>query len=96
MAKIPPASAGDTRDMVQFLDQEGPLEKETAAHSVFLPGEFHGQRILMDYSPCGPKESETTERLTHQHYTPIIFFKIFVNVKKEEKVKEISCSGSTF
>ena len=78
------------------LGQEDPLEKGMATHLVFLPGEFHGQRILMDYSPCGPKESDTTERLTHQHYTPIIFFKNFVNVKKEEKVKEISCSGSTF
>ena len=27
---------------------------------VFLPGEFHGQRSLADYSPCGHKESDTT------------------------------------
>ena len=31
---------------------------------VFLPGEFHGQRSLMGYSPWGRKESDTTERLT--------------------------------
>ena len=61
MAKIPPASAGDTRDMVQFLDQEGPLEKETAAHSVFLPGEFHGQRSLVGNSPWGRKDFDMTE-----------------------------------
>ena len=24
--------------------------------SVFLPGEFHGQRSLASYSPCNPKE----------------------------------------
>ena len=30
---------------------------------VFLPGEFHGQRILAGYSPCGRVESDTTERL---------------------------------
>ena len=53
--------------MVQFLDQEGPLEKETAAHSVFLPGEFHGQRSLVGYSPLDRKELDTTERLTHTH-----------------------------
>ena len=29
--------------------------------AVFLPGEFHGQRSLMDYSPWGCKESDTTE-----------------------------------
>ena len=32
---------------------------------VFLPGEFHEQRSLADYSPWGHKESsDTTERLT--------------------------------
>ena len=31
---------------------------------VFLPGESHGQRSLVGYSPWGPKESDTTERLT--------------------------------
>ena len=28
---------------------------------VFLPGEFHGQRSLVGYSPWGCKESDTTE-----------------------------------
>ena len=28
---------------------------------VFLPGECHGQRILVGYSPWGHKESDTTE-----------------------------------
>ena len=31
---------------------------------VFLPGESHGQRSLVGYSPWGRKESHTTERLT--------------------------------
>ena len=30
---------------------------------VFLPGEAHGRRSLIDYSPWGRKESDTTERL---------------------------------
>ena len=34
---------------------------------VFLPGEFHGQRSLVGYSPRGCKESDTTERLTPIH-----------------------------
>ena len=34
---------------VQPLDQENPLEKGMA--TVFLPGEFHGQRSLAGYSP---------------------------------------------
>ena len=36
---------------VQSLDQEDPLEKGMATHSIFLPGESHGQRGLMGYSP---------------------------------------------
>ena len=32
--------------------------------TVFLPGEFHGQRTLVGYSPSGCKESDTTEWLT--------------------------------
>ena len=28
---------------------------------VFLPGESHGQRSLVGCSPCGHKESDTTE-----------------------------------
>ena len=31
---------------------------------VFLPGEFHGQRSLVGYSPWGHKESDRTDRLT--------------------------------
>ena len=41
--------------------------REWQSTAVFLPGEFHGQRILAGYSPWGHKESDTTERLTHTH-----------------------------
>ena len=33
---------------------------------VFLPGELHGQKSLVGYSPWGRKESDTTELLTHR------------------------------
>ena len=36
--------------------------------AVFLPGESHGRRSLVSYSPRGRKESDTTERL-HTHKT---------------------------
>ena len=32
---------------VRFLDGDDPLEKEMATHSIFLPGESHGQRSLV-------------------------------------------------
>ena len=36
---------------VQFLGQEDPLEKGMRPTPVFLPGESHGQRSLVGYSP---------------------------------------------
>ena len=36
---------------VQSLSPEDPLEEEMKTHSYILPGEFHGQRSLMGYSP---------------------------------------------
>ena len=46
------------------LGWEDPLEKGMLPISVFLPGEFHGQRTLAGYSPWGCKELDTTEKLT--------------------------------
>ena len=52
----------ETQEMqVQSLGGEDILEKEMAVHSVFLPGNSHGQRSLADCSPWGPKESDTTK-----------------------------------
>ena len=34
------------------------------AHSSTLPGEFHGQRSLVEHSPWGHKESDTAKQLT--------------------------------
>jgi len=41
-----------------------PWRREWQPTPVFLPGESHGQRRLVGYSPQGHKESNTTERLT--------------------------------
>ena len=39
----------ETQEMwVWSLSQEDPLEEEMAAHSIFLPGKFHGQKSLVD------------------------------------------------
>ena len=34
---------------VQFLGQKDPLEKGMAANSIFLSGEFHVKKSLVDY-----------------------------------------------
>ena len=41
-----------------------PWRKACIPTPVFLPGKFHGQRSLVDYSSWGPKESDTTEQLS--------------------------------
>ena len=41
-----------------------PWRRKWLPTPVLLPGEFHGQRNLVGYSPWGRKESDKTERLT--------------------------------
>ena len=52
----------ETQEMcVQSLGWEDPLEEGMAITPVFLPGESHGQRSLVGYSPWGHKELDKTE-----------------------------------
>ena len=44
-----PANAVDTRDMGLIPGLRRFLEKEMAAHPIFLPGEHYDQRILAGY-----------------------------------------------
>ena len=44
--------------------QEDPLEEGMQPTPAFLPGESHGQRSLVGYSPWHHKELDTTERLS--------------------------------
>ena len=49
---------------VGSLSREDPLEKmECQSTPVFLPGESHGQKSLVGYSPWGRTELDTTECL---------------------------------
>ena len=48
---------------VQSLGREDPWRRKWQPTPVFLPGESHGLRSLVGYSPQGCKESDTTERL---------------------------------
>ena len=41
-----------------------PWKRAWQCTPVFLPGEPHGQRSVVGYSPWGCKESDITERLT--------------------------------
>ena len=45
--------------------RESPWRRAWQPTPIFLPGESHGQRSLAVYTLWGRKESDTTERLTH-------------------------------
>ena len=47
---------------VQPLGGEDPGKRAWQPAPVFLPGESHGQRSLVGYSPWGHKELDSTER----------------------------------
>jgi len=51
--KDPPAVQEIRETRVRSLGWEDPLEKETAATPVFLPGESHGWRSPAGYRPWG-------------------------------------------
>ena len=61
VVKNPAVSAEDRRD----AGLEDPLEERMATHSNIVPGESHGQRSLVGYSPWGHKESDRAEVTQH-------------------------------
>ena len=73
---------------VQSLDREDPLEKEMAATSVFLPGDFHGQGSLVGYSSWGCKGSDLIEQLTLSLFFSIIIPTSFTFTIPQELKKE--------
>ena len=62
-------SACNAETWVQSLGWEDPLERGQLPTPVFLPGEFHGQRSLVGYSPWGHKESNIAEQLSLLKYS---------------------------
>ena len=59
--KNPPANAGDVG--------KSPWRRKWQPTPVLLPGESHGQRSLVGYSPRGRKESDTTKLLSTRAHT---------------------------
>ena len=56
---------------VQSLSREDPLRRDWHPTPVFSPGESHGQRSLVGYSPWGHRQSDRTERLTLSSHLPL-------------------------
>ena len=62
--KDPPDNAGDPGSIDRWVGKI-PWRRKWQPTPVFLPGESHGQRSLVGYSPWGGKELDMTEQLTH-------------------------------
>ena len=77
MVKNPAASAGDTGDLSLipgFDPGTIPWKEKWQPTPEFLPGDSHGQKSLMSYSPWGCREWDMTEHVhtctrahTHTH-----------------------------
>ena len=52
---------------VRSLGWEDPLEKGWLPTLIFLPGEFHGQRRLVGYSPWGRRRVRHNFMTKQQH-----------------------------
>ena len=55
------ANAGDIRDVGSIPGLGRSWRREWQPSPVFLPGEYHGQRSLVGWSPWGHEELDTTE-----------------------------------
>ena len=82
MVKNPSANSGDIRARVRSLAWEDPLEEGMQPTPIFLPGESHGQRSLVGYSPWGRKEwtqqSELSNNiLNSKQFTVPLFSQMF-------------------
>ena len=72
VVKNPLANAGDMRLGFDPWIGKIPWREAWQPTPVFLPGESHGQRSLVRYSPWGCKELDMTEQSTHTHIPAIL------------------------
>ena len=77
MVKNPPANAGDAREGLDPWVGKISWRRKWQPTPGFLPGESHGQRSLVGYSPKGHKKSDTTEHSRTQE-----------NIKQKKKKKK--------
>ena len=61
---------------------------------VFLPGEFHGQRSLVGYSPWGHTETDVTEVTWHTHTHTHTHTEVFSPLAFGSALRE-SCQAET-
>ena len=69
VVRNPPTNAEDVRKAGLILVGKIPWRRTWQPTPVFLPGESHGQRSLLSYSPWDHKESDTSEVTQHTRLT---------------------------
>ena len=72
------------KTQVRSLGQEDPWRRNWQPTPVFLPGESHGQRSLVGYSPWGHKKLDTTEQLTLGTHLMEVQQPVFANICKSK------------
>ena len=86
-----PANARDTRCTFSPWIKKISWRRKWQLTPVFLPGEYHGQRSLVSYSPWGCKELGMTEQLTyftHSNFVDvIILFFLYIRILRHREVK---------
>ena len=69
-----------------------PWKRKWQPTPALLPGESHGQRGLVGYSPRGLNESDTTERLTlSRHFTLSKVFSLKSGAAKHAEIPRVDC-----
>ena len=74
--------------LLTSIKMEFCLKREWQSSPIFLPGEFHGQRSLEDYSPRGCRESDTNEWLSFHFFIQSVEG---LNSKKQGSLKKQLC-----
>ena len=63
VVKNPSANGGDMRPKFDSWVGKISWRRTWQSTPVFLPGEYHGQRSLVGYSPCSRTELDMTEAI---------------------------------
>ena len=77
--------SGDSEDADSIPGSVRSQRRAWPPTPVFLPGESHGQRSLVGYSPWGHKDSDTTEVAKHTFtevlvMKTVIYYIIFIKI----------------
>ena len=95
MVRNLPANAGEARNIDLIPGSRRSPGIGTSNPPVFLLGKFHGQRILVGYSPWGRKKSDATEHAHTYTHTHAFLSLVILFCMKSILEKKIATHSST-